>query len=249
MEDRELASFFEQAKDIKTGGGWRYAPGLTDAELDAWERRLPIVFPPEVRVLLGVGFPVRAPAEELRSIGPMTTAEGKKTVLRVRGRHLHIPTWLARRRPLREATFMHYGLIDWAATSSENVAWVQELAVDRQRELLQFHITHNGYWPEQWGERPDDHGELAHVIAARMPEAPSFVPLDSRTSTVSSSERGLPVFMYWFGEELHLHAFDLAAGVGRDASLLPPRIDVSPTWTFWSQFASLTFSGAPSEPG
>ena len=31
--------------------------------------------------------------------------------------------------------------------------------------------------------------------------------------------------------------------VGRDAGLLPPRIDVSPTWTFWSQFASLTFSG------
>jgi hypothetical protein len=44
---------------------------------------------------------------------------------------------------------------------------------------------------------------------------------------------------YWFGSELHLHAFDLAGGLARSASVFPPGMSVAPRWTFWSQFACI----------
>jgi hypothetical protein len=49
----------------------------------------------------------------------------------------------------------------------------------------------------------------------------------------------MPVFMYWFGSELHFHGFDLAGGLARSAGMFPPDMTVTPRWTFWSQFASL----------
>jgi hypothetical protein len=49
-------------------------------------------------------------------------------------------------------------------------------------------------------------------------QMPPLVPLDSRTLITTSEESGMPVFMYWFGEELHLDAFDLAGSLARAAA-------------------------------
>jgi hypothetical protein len=213
-----------------------------------------------MREKLSIGYPVAARKEDMRSVGPARSLDGK-TILRVRGRHINIPTSLAERWPFREATYMHMGFIDWGRTTTSNVAFVEELARGRQLDILRFEIQMNGAWPLEWGPRPavkpreqrepiatssDGDGwgryydaDLDRLIDEHIDDVPPVVPLDSRTLIVSSDEPGMPVFMYWFGSELHLYGFDLASGLARSAGVFPPDMTVTPRWTFWSQFASL----------
>ncbi len=256
-----FSAFCRRVQQIQEGRGWKFARGLTDPDMDAWQTRIGFVFPPEMRELLSIGYPVAARKEDMRSVGPVTSSKGT-TILRVRGRHVEIPTSLARRRLFREATYMHWGFVDWGKTTPSNVAFVEELALGRQLDILRFEIQKNGAWPLEWGPRPaptrPDQGdwrpapsgdkeewrrsydaELDRLIDEHIGDVPPMVPLDSRTLIVSSDEPGMPVFMYWFGSELHLHGFDLAGGLARSASVFPPDMTVTPRWTFWSQFASL----------
>lgn len=250
--DESFGAFCRRVQAIQESHGWKFAPGLTEAAMDAWQARIGFVFPPEMREMLSIGYPVAARKEQVRSVGPMQRSDGK-IILRVRKRHIMIPQWLARRRPFREATYMHWSFVDWATTTVANVELVEELARGRQHELLRFQIQMNGAWPLEWGPRPEATSlekremggedlydtELDRVIDERIGEVPPLVPLDSRTLVASSEQAGMPVFMYWFGEELHLHAFDLAGSLARAAGVFPPNMAVTPRWTFWSQFAEI----------
>jgi hypothetical protein len=71
-----------------------------------------------------------------------------------------------------------------------------------------------------------------------------LIPLDSRSLIASSPEPGQPVFMYWFGSELHLDSFDLAGFLAPRVGIFPPDMTVIPRWTFWNQFAEIS-SGHP----
>ena len=60
--------------------------------------------------------------------------------------------------------------------------------------------------------------ELDRVVDEHIGQVPPLVLLDSKTLITTSEESGMPVFMYWFGEELHLDAFDLAGSLARAAA-------------------------------
>jgi hypothetical protein len=198
-------------------------------------------FPPELREALQIGFPVAAPANERRDSGPLTVRkEGgrPKVVARIGKRRFRLPDRLGRRWPIRERTYTHAHFVDWHDTSVEGVAKVKNLMWDRQRELLTFWVE-QWSWPREWGPPITEPDALADAIAEHLPTMPQLVPLDSRTCMASGDEGGLPVFQYWFGEELHLHAFDLMGSLAGQAGILPPLMVTAPRWTFWSQFAFL----------
>lgn len=80
--------------------------------------------------------------------------------------------------------------------------WAQDRSNDRGRSAK------GGGWKGLYDMDVDEH----------IGQMPPLVPLDSRTLITTSEESGMPVFMYWFGEELHLDAFDLAGSLARAAA-------------------------------
>ena len=258
--DETFDTFCRRVQTLSEAKGWRFAPGLREADLDAWEARIGFVFPPEMRQMLSLGYPVAARKEDMRSVGPVTRQHDGKVSLRVRGRHFMIPGWLARSRPVREATYTHWRFVDWGNTKADNVAFVEELARQRQLDHLRFEIQKKGAWPLEWGPRPVDaapkssdgwtvmetpggsfryNAAIDRVIDQHIGEVPPLIPLDSRSLIASAPEPGQPVFMYWFGSLLHLDSFDLAGFLAARVGIFPPDMTVIPRWTFWSQFAEI----------
>ena len=259
-ETRALEGFCLIVQRTQQARGWRYAEGLSETALDTWERRLNFTFPPEMRTTLQIGFPVRAPAHDRRNFGISTIykkgTRTNKAKIRVGKWRIDVPMWLGRRRPFVEPTYTHTEFVDWHDTSQKGVDGIDQLIWTRQSEQLAFEIR-GGHWPMEWGSRPSrrwdgdhpgDPNELSEVVAERLPEMPPLVPLDTRTFMPSSPLRGMPVYQYWFGQELHVHAFDLVGALARQAGLLPPpEMRRPPKWGgFWSQFASL--DNDPADP-
>ena len=47
--DDTFGQFCRKVQRLSEAKGWRFAPGLKEADLDAWEARIGFVFPPEMR--------------------------------------------------------------------------------------------------------------------------------------------------------------------------------------------------------
>ena len=112
---------------------------------------------------------------------------------------------------------------------------------DVPAEGIAYDVEENDFWPEAWGERPEDIDDAIEDARRHVAQAPILVPIFShRFIPARPEEAGNPVFsvvesdVIVFGNDLpgYFHA-EFDAPLPPDAAQIPKRVE------FWSELVEL----------
>ncbi|RQP24224.1 SMI1/KNR4 family protein [Piscinibacter terrae] len=107
-------------------------------------------------------------------------------------------------------------------------------------EGIWFDVQQNGFWPAEWGTKPDDESAAYEVIRKRVAAAPKLIPIiGHRYMPDRPAKRGNPVFSVYQTDIIH-YGSDLENYLHNEFyhyfGTPPHRIGETRTIEFWSSF-------------
>jgi hypothetical protein len=116
------------------------------------------------------------------------------------------------------------GFVNWRDFSDENVNKIKWI-LNCPLEGMLFDIEKNGFWMEEWGEKPQDIDEAFQICKQQYDKAPILIPIYFHRYIPSEPyEKGNPVYsvhqtdIIYYGENLESY-FQIQFGKGRQEEM------------------------------